>query len=97
MSMASAERISEVLNEKTSMENPKDPILEVKDGSIEFRNVNFSYKQQNGEPVLKNINLSIKAGETIGIIGGTGSAKTSFVSLISRLYDVDEGCMIWKH
>ncbi len=94
MSMASAERISEVLNEKTSMENPKDPILEVKDGSIEFRNVNFSYKQQNGEPVLKNINLSIKAGETIGIIGGTGSAKTSFVSLISRLYDVTEGEVI---
>ncbi len=94
MSMASAERISEVLNEKTSMENPKDPILEVKDGSIEFRNVNFSYKQQNGEPVLKNINLSIKAGETIGIIGGTGSAKTSFVNLISRLYDVTEGEVI---
>lgn len=94
MSMASAERISEVLNEKTNMENPKDPILEVKDGSIEFRNVNFSYKQQNGEPVLKNINLSIKAGETIGIIGGTGSAKTSFVNLISRLYDVTEGEVI---
>lgn len=94
MSMASAERISEVLNEKTSMENPKDPILEVKNGSIEFRNVNFSYKQQKGEPVLKNINLSIKAGETIGIIGGTGSAKTSFVNLISRLYDVTEGEVI---
>ena len=91
MSMASAERISEVLNEKTDMTNPEKPVMEVSDGSIEFRNVNFHYKQQGGDPVLKNINLSIKAGETIGIIGGTGSAKTSLVSLISRLYDVSDG------
>lgn len=94
MSMASAERISEVLKEKTNMENPKEPTLEVENGSIEFKNVNFSYKQESGEPVLKNINLSIRAGETVGIIGGTGSAKTSLVNLISRLYDVTDGSVI---
>jgi ATP-binding cassette subfamily B protein len=94
MSMASAERVCEVLNEKTDMENPEHPIEEVKDGSIEFRNVNFRYKQQGGDPVLKNINLTIQPGETIGIIGGTGSAKTSFVNLISRLYDVTDGSVL---
>lgn len=91
MSMASARRISEVLNEKSDITNPENPVMDVKDGSIEFNNVSFSYKKESGEAVLKNINLSIKSGETIGIIGGTGSAKTSLVNLISRLYDVTCG------
>lgn len=91
MSMASAKRISEVLNEKSDITNPENPVMDVKDGSIEFNNVSFSYKKDSGEDVLKNINLSIKSGETIGIIGGTGSAKTSLVNLISRLYDVTCG------
>lgn len=94
MSMASAERISEVLNEKTDMNNPEHPRMQVMDGSIEFQNVSFRYKNQSGDPVLKNINLSIKPGETVGIIGGTGSAKTSLVNLISRLYDVTEGAVL---
>lgn len=94
MSTASAERISEVLNEKTDMVNPENPLMQVLDGSIEFRKVSFRYKNQSGDPVLKNINLSVKPGETIGIIGGTGSAKTSLVNLISRLYDVTEGAVL---
>lgn len=91
MSVASAERIAEVLNEKPDIVNPDNPVMEVKDGSIEFENVDFSYKNGSGEFVLNNINLSIKSGETIGIIGGTGSAKSSLVNLISRLYDVNNG------
>lgn len=91
MSMASAKRISEVLNEKSDITNPENPVMDVKDGRIEFNNVSFSYKKDSSEDVLKNINLSIKSGETIGIIGGTGSAKTSLVNLISRLYDVTCG------
>ena len=91
MSTASIRRISEVLNETSDLHNPENPVEEVTDGSIEFRNVNFSYKKESTEPVLWNINLSIRSGETIGIIGGTGSAKTSLVNLISRLYDVTEG------
>ncbi len=91
MSMASVERISEVLNEQSDLHNPQDPIMEVEDGSIQFHNVQFSYKKDSSEPVLKNINLNIHSGETIGIVGGTGSAKTSLVNLISRLYDVNEG------
>ncbi len=91
MSMASARRISEVLNEKSDITNPENPVMDVKDGSIDFNDVCFSYKKDSGEDVLKNINLSIKSGETIGIIGGTGSAKTSLVNLISRLYDVTSG------
>lgn len=91
MSMASARRIAEVLEEKSSISNPEEPDLEVTDGSITFDHVDFSYKAESKEPVLKDINLSIKAGETIGIIGGTGSAKSSLVSLISRLYDVTKG------
>ena len=91
MSMASARRVSEVINEKTDLVNPQNPLMEVKDGSIRFENVNFSYRKGSKEPVLKDINLSIHAGETIGIIGGTGSAKSSLVNLISRLYDVTEG------
>ena len=88
MSVASARRISEVLNEKSDLENPENPIHEVPDGSIEFQHVNFSYQKDSQEPVLHDINLKIHSGETIGILGGTGSAKTSLVNLISRLYDV---------
>ena len=91
MSMASIERISEVLDEDADIKNPENPLMEVKDGSIVFDHVNFAYKKDVKEPVLKDINLSIKSGETIGIMGGTGSAKTSLVNLISRLYDVTDG------
>jgi len=91
MSTASAERIAEVLNEKSDITNPEKPDYEVTDGSIEFKNVYFSYNKTSEEPVLKNISFSVKSGETIGIIGGTGSAKTSLVNLISRLYDVTDG------
>ena len=93
MSHASAKRIAEVLMEKADLENPENPVSEVKDGSICFQNVSFAYNKE-GKPVLKNINLEIKPGETIGIIGGTGSAKSSFVNLISRLYDVTEGTLL---
>ena len=91
MSMASAERVCEVLNEKSELHNPENPVTEVADGKIEFQNVNFAYNKESAEPVLKNINLTIQSGETIGIIGGTGSAKSSLVNLISRLYDVTDG------
>ena len=91
MSSASAGRIAEVLNEKADIVNPEKPVYEVTDGSIVFDNVNFSYKKTDGEYVLSDINLDIKPGETIGIIGGTGSAKSSLVNLISRLYDVTDG------
>lgn len=92
MSSASAKRIAEILNEEPDIINPKNPEYEVLDGSIEFRNVSFHYhKREDSKPVLKDINLSIKPGETIGIIGATGSAKTSLVNLVSRLYDVSEG------
>lgn len=91
MSSASIERIAEVLNETPDIVNPENPVMEVKDGSIIFDHVNFAYKKDNDEPVLKDINLSIKSGETIGVMGGTGSAKTSLVNLISRLYDITDG------
>ena len=91
MSMASIRRIAEVLNETSDLKDPREPILEVPDGSIEIKNVDFSYKKGSARPVLQNINLKIHAGETIGIIGGTGSAKTSLVNLVSRLYDVSDG------
>lgn len=91
MSMASAERITEVLNDRPDLADPETPITEVPDGSITFEHVDFSYKKDSKEPVLKDINLSIRSGETIGIIGGTGSAKSSLVNLISRLYDVTSG------
>lgn len=91
MSFASAERITEVLNEKADICNPENPVKEVKDGSIVFKDVSFSYKKDSQESVLSDINLEIASGETIGIIGGTGSAKSSLVNLISRLYDVTEG------
>lgn len=91
MSVASAERIAEVLSETSDIHNPENPVYEVSDGSITFSNVDFAYDKSNDEPVLKNINLKIHSGETIGIIGGTGSAKTSLVNLLSRLYDVTAG------
>ncbi len=91
MSTASAERVAEVLEEKSDLSNPENPLEEVADGSIVFKNVDFAYNKDSDEPVLKDINLEIKSGETIGIIGGTGSAKTSLVNLISRLYDVTAG------
>ena len=91
MSMASAERICEVINEKSSLKNPQQPIYEVADGSIRFDHVYFKYKEESEEPVLSDIHLEIRSGETIGILGGTGSAKTSLVNLISRLYDVSQG------
>lgn len=91
MSIASAERICEVLKEKSDLTNPVDPVYEVASGDIEFQHVRFSYHKESSEAVLHDINLKIKAGETIGIIGGTGSAKTSLVNLISRLYDVTDG------
>lgn len=91
MSIASGRRIAEVINETSDLQNPEAPVYEVENGSIEFKDVDFSYQKDGKEAVLKNINLSIKAGETIGIIGGTGSAKTSLVNLISRLYDVQSG------
>lgn len=91
MSMASAKRIAEVLEEKSTLTNPENPDMEVPDGSITFNHVNFSYHEGAEEWVLKDINLDIRSGETIGIIGGTGSSKTSLVNLISRIYDVSEG------
>ena len=91
MSMASMRRIAEVLDETSDIHNPEHPLYEVEDGSISFKNVDFAYKKDSAEKVLKNINLDIHSGETIGIIGGTGSAKTSLVNLISRLYDVTGG------
>lgn len=91
MSMASAERITEVLNEKTGISNPENPVTSVPDGGIVFDHVDFSYMKYSKESVLKDIDIAIKPGETIGIIGGTGSAKSSLVNLISRLYDVTKG------
>ena len=91
MSMASGERIAEVLEEKPDITNPENPVMEVADGSIAFEGVEFSYKSGSGEPVLKDININIASGETIGIIGSTGSAKSSLVNLIPRLYDVSKG------
>ena len=90
MSAASAKRVAEVLDEKSDLTNGKKPVMDVKDGSVKFDHVSFSYKK-NGEKVLSNIDLDIKSGETIGIIGGTGSAKSSLVQLLPRLYDVTEG------
>lgn len=94
MSAASGERVAEVLNEKSSLVNPENPDFEVPDGSIEFRDVEFSYNETAERPVLEHINLSIRSGETIGIIGGTGSSKSSLVNLISRLYDTSRGSVL---
>ena len=94
MSMASMRRVSEVLNEKSDLANPENPVYEVTNGEIEFRDVDFSYYGDSDKSVLHDINIKIKAGETIGILGGTGSAKTSLVNLISRLYDVTSGSVL---
>ena len=94
MSEASAKRIAEVIEEKSNLTNPENPIMEVPDGSIRFEDVDFSYRPGTGDPVLKDINLDIASGESIGIIGGTGSAKSSLVNLISRLYDVTQGKVV---
>jgi ATP-binding cassette subfamily B protein len=91
MSKSSAERITEVLNEKSDLANDENPVYEVKDGSITFNNVGFSYNKNKDNLVLENINLKINSGETIGIIGGTGSSKTTLVQLIPRLYDATNG------
>lgn len=90
MSRASGERIAEVLNEKSNLNNKENPIYEVRDGSIEFDNVNFAYNKDR-DNVLENLNFKIESGQTVGVIGGTGSSKTSLVQLIPRLYDVTEG------
>ena len=91
ISRASAERIVELLDETSDLTNGNNPIEEVKDGSIEFKNVQFGYSKNKEKRCLRDINVSIQSGETVGIIGGTGSSKTSFVQLIPRLYDVVEG------
>ena len=91
MSKTSAERIMEVLDEESTIQNPKNPVFEVEDGSIDFENVAFRYSGGADKNVLENVNIHIKSGETIGIIGGTGSSKSTFVQLIPRLYDVSEG------
>ena len=98
MSMASANRIAQVLDEEPEIKDPEDPLFEIPDGSIDFDHVNFAYTSKNedfakteGEYVLRDIDLHIRSGEVIGVIGGTGSGKSSFVNLISRLYDVNEG------
>ena len=91
MSAASAQRIVEVLGETSDIVSPENALTEVADGSVDFENVSFAYRQGSGKPVLQNIDLRIRSGETIGILGGTGSAKSSLVNLIPRLYDVTEG------
>lgn len=94
ISRASAERITELLDEESTLKNKENPILEVKDGSITFKNVNFSYSNDPNKLCLRDVDLSIKSGETIGIIGGTGSSKSSFVQLIPRLYDATSGSVL---
>ena len=91
MSRASAERISEVLSEESSLKNPENPVMQVRDGSIEFSNVGFSYKNDKNKLCLKNASFRIESGETVGIIGSTGSSKSTLVQLIARLYDVTTG------
>lgn len=91
MSTASAERICEVLKEEPDLVNPEHPVHTIADGSVEFRHVDFAYRKNADKPVLKDINLSVRSGETIGIIGGTGSAKSTLVQMIPRLYEAQEG------
>ena len=93
MSQASARRICEVINEDSDLKQCEDPVKDMKDGSISFDHVTFRYFERSERPVLSDVTLDIASGETIGIIGGTGSAKTSLINLISRLYDVNEGCV----
>ncbi len=91
MAKASAERVAEILDEQPDLHNPENPVHEVKDGAIEFDDVSFSYKGDERKLALKNVNLHIKAGQTVGILGGTGSAKSTLVQLIPRLYDITHG------
>ena len=91
MSLASIRRVSEVLDETPDLKDPENPVMQVEDGRIDFNHVNFSYKHGSGKNALSDIDLHIRSGETIGVIGGTGSGKSSLVNLICRLYDVDEG------
>ncbi len=93
ISIASAKRIAEVLNEESSIVSPTDAVTEVKDGSIEFENVSFKYSASADRNALENISLKIKSGQTVGILGSTGSSKTTLVNLIPRLYDATEGCV----
>ena len=93
MASESAKRIVEVLSEESTIKNPEHPVYEVRDGSIDFDKVNFKYSKNAEKMALANIDLHIKSGETIGVIGGTGSSKSSLIQLISRLYDVTEGCV----
>lgn len=93
MASESAKRIVEVLQEESTIHNPENPIYEVKDGSVDFENVNFKYSEKAEKMALSDIDLHIRSGETIGIIGGTGSSKSSLIQLISRLYDTSEGCV----
>lgn len=93
MSRASAERIVEVLDEESDITNCDNPVYEVKDGSVEFTDVSFSYAKRPDKTVLDDIDLIIPSGQTVGIIGGTGSSKSSLVQLIPRLYDVTGGCV----
>ena len=94
ISLEAVKRVSEVLNEEPTIKNPENPLYEVKNGDIEFKNVNFKYKETAERCALQNINISIKSGEFVGVLGSTGSGKTSFVNLISRLYDVSEGAVL---
>lgn len=94
MSIASMQRVTEVLDEKPSIKNPENPVIDVKDGSIKFEDVSFSYVNNKEKEVLQNINIDIKSGQTIGIVGGTGDGKSSLVNLIPRLYDVTEGKLL---
>ena len=94
MSLESARRIVEVLDEKSDIVNPANPVMNVKNGDIRFENVSFKYSSEAKKYALENINLDIKSGQTVGILGGTGSSKTTLVNLISRLYDVTEGCVM---
>ena len=91
MSLASARRIAQVLNEQPDLADPQRPVTQVENGSIDFDHVSFSYKHGTGDQVLQDVDLHIRSGETIGVIGGTGSGKSTFANLISRLYDVDTG------
>ena len=91
ISLEAVKRVSEVLNEEPTIQNPENPLYEVANGDIEFKNVNFKYKETAERCALQNINISIKAGEFVGVLGSTGSGKTSFINLISRLYDVTDG------
>ncbi len=93
MSAESAERIVEVLNEKSALQSPENPLMEVRDGSVDFEGVSFKYSQKAERMALSDINLHIRSGEVIGVLGGTGSSKSSLIQLIPRLYDVTQGCV----